>query len=223
MGVLSRLSNLVTANLHALLDRAENLEVLLDQAVRDLEAGLSRARQATAVAIAAERRLQREADRHRSLATEWRDRAREALAAGNETLARQALDRWHEHDVTSTDLDAEHAEAAQACESARSALRGLESRLSEARRRERLLLVRHRTAQVRLTVQRQLDAGDADAVHGRLLGLEERLGRRTDEWIAEAELCDVGRIETEFLDRDRQQAIDRELEALSRERTATSE
>jgi phage shock protein A len=217
MGVLSRLSNLVTANMHALLDRAENLEVLLDQAVRDMEAGLARARQAAAVAIAAERRLRREADRNRDLAKEWRDRAREALTTGDETLARQALDRWHLHDVSASGLDAEHVEAAQASQEARSALHGLETRLSEARRRERMLLVRHRTAQVRLTVQRQLDAG---AAHGRLLGLEERLGRRTDEWIAEAELCALGRIEAEFLDRDRQQAIDRELETLRREGNA---
>jgi phage shock protein A len=208
MGVLSRLSNIVTANLHGLLDRAENLEAMLDLAIRDMEAGLARARRATAAAIAGERLLRREADRHRALAIQWRDRAREALAAGDEARARQALEPWQEHDVLASRLDAEHADADQASTAARGVLLGLESRLSEARRRRQTLVVRYRTAEVRMEVQRRLAGADAT----RFLELEDRLRRRTEECVAEAELCEASPIRR--VDVDRQGAIDREFETL---------
>jgi phage shock protein A len=217
MGVLSRLSNIVTANLHSLLDRAENLEAMLDLAIRDMDAGLARARRATAAAIAGERLLRREADRHRALAVQWRDRAREALAVGDEAQARQALEPWQEHDVLASRLDAEHAEADQASAAARHVLRSLESRLAEARRRRQMLVVRYRTAEVRIEVQRRLAGADA----GRFLEFEERLRRRAEECVAEAELCEFGR--APIVDGDRQRAIDREFETLSRETAAASE
>jgi phage shock protein A len=219
MGIVSRVSDILTANLNALLDRTEDPEAMLAQVVRAMEDDLARARRAAAVAIAAERRLRRERDGHRTQADHWKGRAREALAAGREDLARRALVRKQEHDTLARSLDEQHAEAAQTGESARAALLALEARLAEARRKERTLLARHRAAQIRVEVYRYLGAGRVDfgASLARFDRLEDRLSRCADELAAEADLHDPAGLEAEFTALDRQWAIERELEELKRE------
>jgi phage shock protein A len=216
VGIISRVSDILTANLNARLDRAEDPEAMLAQVVRAMGCGLARSRRAAAVAIAAERRLRRERDGHRTQADHWKGRAREALAAGREDLARRALARKQEHDALARSLDEQHAEAAQTGESARAALLALEARLAEARRKERTLLARHRAAQVRVEVCRHLGAGRADfgASLARFDRLEDRLSRCADELAAEADLHAPASLEAEFTDLDRQRAIERELEEL---------
>jgi phage shock protein A len=219
MGIISRLSDIFAANLNALLDRAENPEVMLDHMIREMEDGLALARRYAAVALAAEVRLRRDRDDSRERAEQWKARAREALAAGHEELARRALARKQEHDALARSLEEEHAEALQASESARTALQALEARLAEARRKQRVLLARHRTAQVRIEVYRHLDVGQS--VFGVSLARfdrwADRLGRRVEELVAEAELHNLSGSEVEFTDLERRLAIDRELEEIRRD------
>jgi phage shock protein A len=219
MGIFSRLSDLFAANLNALLDRAEEPEVMLEQTIREMEEAHGRARRFAAVAIAAERRLGHDRDDNRGQAQRWQARAQEALAAGREDLARGALARKQEHEDLVRNLQDEHAEAAQAGQSARTALRALEARLAEARARQRVLVARHRTAQVRIEVYRHLDTGGAHfgASQARFDRLADRLSQRVEELAAEAELYDLSGLEAEFTDLERRLAIDRELEAMRRE------
>jgi phage shock protein A len=224
MGIFCRVTDIISANLNALLDRAENPEAMLAQVIREMEESLARARRYTALAIAAERRLRREGDDHRARAEQWRSRAGEALAAGREELARRALARKQEHDALARSLEDQHAEAVLTSQSARNALHALEARLAEAHRKQQTLLARHRTAQVRVEVHRHLGAGRADfgSSQARFDRLEDRLTRWADELTAEADLYDPAGLEAEFIDLEREGTIDRELEALKRERAGQS-
>ncbi|MBM4073715.1 MAG: hypothetical protein FJ271_33060 [Planctomycetes bacterium] len=65
MGLFARLSDMVSANRHALLDTVEDPEKMLSQVLREMEEGLTAARLQAARAIAAERRLERELVEHR--------------------------------------------------------------------------------------------------------------------------------------------------------------
>ena len=131
MSIFSRVSDILTANLNALLDRAEDPEALLAQVIRAMEGSLARARRSAAVAIAAERRLRGERDDNRARADRWKGRAREALAAGREDLARRALARKQEHDALARSLEEQRAGAVQTGASARTALQALEARLPD--------------------------------------------------------------------------------------------
>jgi phage shock protein A len=219
MSIFSRVSDIIAANLNALLDRAEHPEAMLAQVIREMEDGVSQARRSAAVAVAAERRLRREWDEHRSGVEIWTARARDALAAGREDLACRALGRKQEHGAVARSLEEQHIEAARLAESARTALHALEARLAEARRRQRTLVARHRTAQVHVAVHRHLDAGRADfgASLARFDRLEDRLSRSVDELCAEADLHDPAGLEAEFTDLERERTIERELVALKGE------
>jgi phage shock protein A len=216
MGIFARVSDIVAANLNALLDRAEDPEALLAQVLREMEAGLAQTRRSAAVAVAADRRLGRERDDHRVGAEHWKGRAKDALAAGREDLTRRALGRMLEHDAVARRLEEQHVEAVLTSQSVRAALQALEARLAEARRKERTLVASHRTAQVRVEMHRHIGAGQADfgATLARFDRLEDRLSRSADELAAEADLHDPGNLEAKFTDLDRQRAIERELAAL---------
>src|SRR5262245_59846763 len=222
MGVFSRVSDIITANMNSLLDLAENPEAMVAQVIREIADGLTRARRYAAVAIATERRLRRERDDNRQQVEIWKSRAGEALAANREDLARRALACKQEHESLAQSLDEQLADAAQTAESARTALRALESRLAEARQKQRTLLARHRTAQVRVEVHRHLGAGRGGIAtsQARFDRWEDRLSRCTDELTAEADLQDAAGLEADFADLDRQRTIEQELESLKRERAA---
>jgi phage shock protein A len=83
-----------------------------------------------------------------------------------------------------------------------------------------VLIARQRTAQVRIEVYRYLDIGQSDfgASQARFDRMADRLGRRVEELVAEADLHDLTGLETEFVDLERQLAIDRELEAMKHDR-----
>jgi phage shock protein A len=219
MSIFSRIADIITANLDALLDRAENPETMLVQVIREMEDSLARARRYAAVAIAAERRLQRERDDQRGRGEQWKGRAREALAAGRDELAWRALAKKQEHDALARTLEAGHAEATQAVQSARAVLQALEARLAKVRLKQRVLLAHHRVVQLRVAVYCHLGVGRPDfgVSQDRFAQLEDRLSQRVDELAAEADLHDLSGPEAEFTDLERRLAIDRELEAMKRE------
>jgi phage shock protein A len=217
MSIFTRMSDIVVANIHTLLDRAEDPVALLAQVNREMEAGLAEARRSAAMAVAAERRLERERDQHRTAAEYWKARAKEALASGREDLARRALSEKVDHDAVAAGLDELLADAATTGLSARAALRTLEARLAEARRAERTLVARHRTAQIRVAVHRQLGPKltGFTASLARFDRLGDQLTRRSDELSAEAELSVPAKLDAEFADLERRQRIETELAAIS--------
>jgi phage shock protein A len=222
MGVFSRLSEIVASNLNALLDRAEDPELLLRQLIREMEDGLRVAKRYAATAIAVERRLGRELDWNREQMEVWKTRARQALAAGREDLGRNALAHKQDHDAVVCDLAQQHATAEDTSYTVRSALAALERRLAEARRKQRSLVARNRAARVRVEVSEQTDISFfVGGPWSKLSRLEDRLEQSQEELVAYAELNEaVLSADRQFSDMDRQRAIDAEWEALKREAKA---
>lgn len=93
MTLWDRLSRLVRANLNDLLRRAEDPEKIIEQALLDMKQALREAREQVAEALAEQKRLEREVESHEREAALWEEKAREALKAGREDLAREALRR----------------------------------------------------------------------------------------------------------------------------------
>ena len=190
MGLFARLSDIVSANLHALLDSAEDPEKMLAQVVREMEEGLTAARQQAARAIAVERRFERELAEQRAGALHWHDQARLALSIQREELARQALLRKHEHESLAAEIEAQHAAARATSQEVRSALQSLEARLGQVRRKFRFLLAQHSAAQVRREVARLAGAAfDGSALLARFEHFENRLLDGRDLMLSQAEVA----------------------------------
>ena len=91
MGIFKRLSDVIKANLNDLLNRAEDPEKMLNQMLIEMKEQLADAKRQVAVAIADEKKLKRQLDQQTEQSQMWEQRAMQALQAGKEELARQAI------------------------------------------------------------------------------------------------------------------------------------
>lgn len=185
------------------------------QIIRDMEASLDDVHRHAAIAIAAERRNGRELEENRGQAALWGERAREALAAGREDLARRALVRKREHESLVQTLQPQHDAAQQTSRHVKAALKALQARLAETRRKQRAIIARQRTAQARLCVAQTLWTSDISSAGGGLACLEDRLNELEDQWLAEAEVRLISKdLEEDFAHFQEDRAIEQELQAL---------
>lgn len=91
MGIISRFKDIMSANINALLDKAEDPEKMIDQYLRNLESDLGKVKSETAAVMAEETRAKRELDECTAEIAKYQKYAEKALTAGNEADARQFL------------------------------------------------------------------------------------------------------------------------------------
>jgi phage shock protein A len=147
MRLFRRVGDIVAANLNDLVDRFEDPEVMLRQAIREMEATIESATGATARAIAHERCLDRERADHDRRAGLWRARAEGAVADGDDDLARHALARTHEHEALSDALAEQWSTARRAGDDLRRQVEAMKAKHAEARRKLASLSARRRTSE----------------------------------------------------------------------------
>ena len=91
MGILKRFGDIMSANINALLDKAEDPEKMIDQYLRDLNSDLGKVKAETAAIMADEQRAKRELDECTAEVNKMQAYAEKALIAGNEEDARTFL------------------------------------------------------------------------------------------------------------------------------------
>lgn len=91
MGIISRFTDIMQANINALLDKCEDPAKMVDQTLRDLNDSLAQVKKETALVMAEEKRNQRIVDDLTAEVTKYDSIARKALMAGNEDDARAML------------------------------------------------------------------------------------------------------------------------------------
>ena len=218
MSVFKRVSDIISANIHHLLDRCEDPEKMCKQVVRELDAHVARVRQAVVQAIAHERQLRAVLDQNREVAHEWAERAAQALRDGEEELARRALRQKLSYQKAADRLQTEWEQAAAGAEDVRSQLVILQQKLREARQYRDMLIARQRVAEAKRQVERSLvklsDVGEKFQQLGRMAEVVRQLEL---EVAAESELhTEEQALAAEFEGRRKDAELEAELEALRR-------
>lgn len=91
MGIIKRFGDIMSANINALLDKAEDPEKMIDQCLRNLNNDLGKVKAETAAVMADEQRAKRELDECNADIAKMQTYAEKALTAGNEADARTFL------------------------------------------------------------------------------------------------------------------------------------
>ncbi|MDE6024228.1 MAG: PspA/IM30 family protein [Lachnospiraceae bacterium] len=91
MGIISRFKDIMSANINALLDKAEDPEKMIDQTMRNLTKDLGKVKEETAAVMADEQRSKRELDECNKEIAKMQSYAEKALLAGNEEDAMKFL------------------------------------------------------------------------------------------------------------------------------------
>lgn len=149
MGIFKRISDIITANLTELVDGMEAPELMLKQAINEMEQSIAAAAQETARALAGQKRLEKELLRNQRESRTWQSHAERAVARGEDELARDALSRRREHDQLSAALEEQLRAGLQATRALRRQLDAMTARLSEAKCNLATLVARQRAAEIR--------------------------------------------------------------------------
>ena len=80
MRLFQRIGDIIAANLNDLVDRFEDPEVMLKEAIREMDTMIEGATAGAARAIAGERLLSKDLSDHQQKAVRWRARAEQGLA-----------------------------------------------------------------------------------------------------------------------------------------------
>ena len=153
MGILARLAQMIKSNLNDLISRAEDPEKMLEQIVLDMNAQLIEAKTQVASSIAEEKKLQRQTEQEMNNAAEWERKATLAVRANNDELAKEALLRKKEHDSLAQQFQQQWQKQKQGVDQLKLALKALNDKIEEAKRKKVLLIARKKRAEAQKAIQ----------------------------------------------------------------------
>jgi phage shock protein A len=183
MGVFSRLAMLLKSNLNDVISKAEDPEKMLNQVILEMQQQLVEAKKQVAVAIADEKRLAKQYEAEAQNSREWEKKAMMAVRAGDDGLAKEALVRKAEHDKLAAEYQKQHQLQKDATDKLKGALRGLNSKIEEAKRKKNLLIARQKRAEAQKTIQATMNGlTDTSAFE-----TFDRMAQKVDQIEAEAE------------------------------------
>ena len=173
MGIFQKLSTLLRSNINDAIAKAENPEKMLNQVVIDMREQLAKAKQEVAIAIADERKLRAQVEDEQKLAHDWENRAMLAIREGRDDLAKQALLRQQEHTERAVSLEETWRKHSTETERLKEALRALNDKIEEAKRKKNLLVAKQKRAQAQ------------KRIHETMAGLNDQSAFETFERMAE--------------------------------------
>ena len=183
MGIFARLATLIKSNLNDLISRSEDPEKMLNQVVVDMANQLIEAKKQVAVSIADEKRLAKQAEQEAANAAEWERRAMLAIKAGDDGLAKEALNRKKEHEALANTLKDQWTKQKNAVEQLKSALRMLSNKIEEAKRKKNVLIARKKRAEAQRAIQETMSGMNNVSAFETF----DRMSQKIDQIEAEAE------------------------------------
>src|SRR5258708_31074606 len=183
MGIFSRLGSLIKSNINDLISKAEDPEKMLNQVLIDMQSSLVEAKKQVAVAIADEKRLQKQLETEQEKSKEWERKAMLAVRANDDVLAREALARKQEHDNIGGQYQQQWMAQKAAVDKLKDALRLLNNKIEEAKRKKNILVARKKRAEAQQQIANTMQGlGDTSA-----FDTFDRMAERIQLMEAEAE------------------------------------
>jgi phage shock protein A len=183
MGILERIRTVLKSNINAMISKAEDPEKMLNQLVMDMNEQLLEAKKSVAMAIADEKKLERQALENRTQAEDWEKKAMLAVRAGKDDLAKEALSRKTEYDGYAAGFQKEYDAQHASVEQLKDALRQLQAKIEEASRKKNLLIARAKRAEAQKQIQSTMGTLGA----GSSFDTFDRMAQKVDQVEAEAE------------------------------------
>lgn len=189
MGIFTRFRDIISSNISAMLDKAEDPEKLIKLMIREMEDTLVEIKASCAGVMASMKKIQRQFDEVQSRIKYWEERAALAARKGRDDLAREALLEKRRYCERAGALEEEMSEHHFLVEQYQEDIRQLEDKMESARDKQRMLQQRHIHARRKIRAQediRRMDTSDA------LFRFEE-FENRIERMEAEADLVNFGR------------------------------
>lgn len=148
MGILGRLFRVSKGKLNEGVDKLEDttFESTLRQSIRDMEDELHRVIRSSAEAMSNCNRLEAEYNKFLEQSKDWEEKAKKALLAGNEDLAKKALVKKNECDQQAASLKEAVDQGAVARDKLKNQVDQLRRKIDESKRKASTLIARKNAA-----------------------------------------------------------------------------
>jgi len=214
MSIFTRLSDVILANINAIIDRAEDPEKMANQIILDLEKVQDDVTAQVANAIAEEKRLKTQAENAKAEIERWENRAMAALREENEELARKAIHQKQRNQSDSNLFSEQHSQQVQHVDTLKHSLKELNLKLEEARRRRDQLIARSRSAQAQTAMAKSMNKMSSVNSLSALNRLERKVQAQEGLVEAYAELSKDNALERKFRDLETNKSVGNDLAAL---------
>lgn len=177
MGIFTRARDIISANINAMLDQAEDPEKIVNLMVREMEDTLIELKASCAGAKAAKRRIEQDREAAVKQVADWSARAQRAVDKGRDDLAREALFEKRRQSEHVEALDRELAQCAGVIDQYGEDMVQLEEKLDAAREKQRVLVQRHIHAVHKRRAQGDIRRMETSDVFARFDDVEYRIDR----------------------------------------------
>jgi phage shock protein A len=205
MGIFDRFKTVVSSNINDMISKAENPEKMLNQLVIDMNQQMIESKKSVAMAIADEKKLERELLEQKRQSEEWERKAVIAVKAGRDDLAKEALLRKQEAETYYLQLKPQWEGQKASVEKLKDTLRQLQNKIDEASRKKNILVARAKRAEAQEKIQKTLAS-----VSGNTSAFDtfDRMAKKVDELEARADA------HAELADLSQSASLDKEFQKL---------
>ncbi|WDE11099.1 phage shock protein PspA [Thalassomonas haliotis] len=215
MGMFSRFTDIVNANINSMLDKAEHPEKMIKLIIQEMEETLVEVRAVAAKHIADKKTLLRQKRTFETSISHWQEKAELAISKDREDLARSALAEKNKGkeqvQLVQQELDTLEEYLSKVQEDSQR----LQDKLTEAKRRQQAYVVRQQSVEVRLKVRQQAAVVNIDEAIAKF----ERYQQKIDRVEAEIEAYDMMEnkdLNSQFRALESDDNIDQELAQLKK-------
>lgn len=218
MGVFSRFTDIVNANINAALDKAEDPEKIVRLIITEMEETLVEIRTSTAGYLADKKALERKVSKLQNKSNKWGEKAELALTKDREDLARAALVEKQNADSQLVQFESDIEKINEILAQLQQDAARLNEKMADAKARQKALLMRQQSVATRLKVREQTHRDDIEDAIMRF----ERFEGKIDELEAQIESYDhvnstngsAALLTQEFQKMESDSKVDDELAAL---------
>lgn len=216
MGLFSRFTDIVNANLNSMLDKAEHPEKMIRLIIGEMEETLIEVRSTAAKNIAEQKTLARKVKAANDDVTHWHNKAELALSKNREDLAKSALAEKHKCQAQLTLLTDDNIQLTDLLTAIQADAQQLQDKLTEAKRRQKALMLRQQSAEVRLQLREKTVIHNIDAAMAKF----ERYQQKIDHLEAQVEsyeltqnnhLTDSHNLSAQIAELDQNDSVETEL------------
>ena len=213
MSVFSRFTDIINANINSLLEKAEDPEKIIRLMIQEMEDTLVEIRSSAAKCIADRKEQRRYMEFLEREQQGWANRAELAVRQGREDLARAAL---AEKQALADEIEQTRHETKmldEQLEKFNSDITQLQGKLTDAKTRQRSIVIRHKTANSQLAARKHIHDDKIDEMLFRFESAEQRIDRVE----AQGESLNMGRrkgLAEEIAGLEDNDRVEDELEAL---------
>lgn len=218
MGIITRFKDIMSANVNALLDKAEDPEKMIDQCLRNLNSDLGKVKAETASIMAEEQRAKRALTECTEEIEKYQTYAVKALQAGNDADAKKFLEKKAELTAKQAELQAAYDAAKNNADNMKAMHNKLVGDISQMESRRDAIKAKLATAKTQERINKM--TASIDGANNSMTAFEryeEKANQALDKANAMAELNAGSKDELKDLTRKYDtpsSSIDAELEAL---------